>query len=49
MTVHITVRVRKDGRVTVPKAVREALSLGVGDLVRFPIHEDGTVAVRKSS
>lgn len=33
------------GQITIPKAVREALSLEVGDRVTFVIHEDGKVTV----
>lgn len=45
--VQITVRIGKNGQVAIPKAVRDALGLEAGDWVRFPIHEDGTVAVQK--
>ena len=37
------------GQVTVPKAVRERLSLQPGDRLSFVIHDDGTVTVEAES
>jgi antitoxin PrlF len=34
------------GQITIPKAVREALHLEVGDSVYFDMKEDGTVVMR---
>ena len=34
------------GQITVPKAIRDHLSLEAGDRVDFMINEDGTVEVR---
>jgi len=38
-------RMTSKGQITVPKAVRETLSLYPGDRLSFRIHEDGTVTV----
>lgn len=35
-----------NGRITVPKAIREALGLRPGDQLAFQIREDGTVVVQ---
>lgn len=34
------------GQITIPKVVREALSLEVGDKVYFDVKEDGTVVLK---
>jgi AbrB family looped-hinge helix DNA binding protein len=34
------------GQITIPKAVREALHLEVGDKVYFDVRDDGTVVLR---
>lgn len=34
------------GQITIPKAVREALHLEVGDKVYFDLKEDGSVVLR---
>lgn len=36
------------GRTTIPKAIREALNLGVGDRVRFALTGDNTVVLTRS-
>ena len=33
------------GQITVPKAVRDALSLNAGDRLNFQMHPDGTITV----
>lgn len=35
------------GQITVPKVVRETLSLHPGDRIRFVIHDDRTVIRRR--
>lgn len=40
-TAEFTVYVRKEGRITVPKEVRVALSIGEGDLVKCRIEKIG--------
>ena len=37
--------VTSKGQITIPKVVREALRLEVGDTVYFDIREDGTVVL----
>ena len=39
-------RLTSKGQITIPKAVREALSLGEGDLVAFAV-ADGLATMRK--
>ena len=39
-------RITAKGQTTLPKAVREALSLNAGDKVRYFVH-DGEVRIRK--
>ncbi|TWT15046.1 AbrB/MazE/SpoVT family DNA-binding domain-containing protein [Reyranella sp. CPCC 100927] len=39
-------RLTSKGQITIPKAVREALSLGEGDLVAFAV-ADGQATMRK--
>jgi AbrB family looped-hinge helix DNA binding protein len=34
------------GQITIPKAVREALHLEVGDKIYFDVRDDGTVVLR---
>lgn len=48
MDQQIRVRVQRGGRITVPKAAREALGLKVGDSVYFVVRADGAVAMEKS-
>lgn len=36
-----------DGRITVPKIVRSALSLDAGDVVSFTVRADGTIILEK--
>jgi antitoxin PrlF len=38
--------VTSKGQITIPKRVRQALRLGVGDRVEFVIEKDGQVLVR---
>jgi len=38
--------VTSKGQVTIPKEVRDALRLGVGDRVSFVVREDGVVELR---
>ena len=38
-------KITSKGQITVPKAVRETLSLHAGDRMSFVIHDDGTVTV----
>jgi len=40
--------VTSEGQVTIPKRVRQALRLGVGDRVEFVIEKSGEVLVRPS-
>ncbi len=40
-------RVSSNGRITIPKAVRETLGLKTGDLIRFKIGEKGAVTLAK--
>jgi len=41
-----TSKLTSKGQITVPKAIRDHLSLEAGDRVDFMINEDGTVEVR---
>jgi antitoxin PrlF len=41
-----TAKLTSKGQITVPKEVREALGVDVGDRLAFRISEDGTVQVR---
>ena len=38
--------VTSKGQVTIPKAVRDALGIGVGDRVAFVVRDDGVVELR---
>ena len=38
-------KITSKGQITIPKTVREKLSLEVGDKVTFVIHDDGKVTV----
>ena len=40
-----TARITADGRITVPKEIREHLGVGPGDVVDFQISERGDVVV----
>ena len=36
-----------DGRITVPKIVRNALNLELGEVISFTVHADGTIILGK--
>jgi antitoxin PrlF len=40
-------KVTTKGQVTIPKAVRERLRLGAGDVIAYEFQENGLVVVRK--
>ena len=41
--------ISKDGKTTLPKAVRETLALQPGDRVRYLIHEGGVMILKVGS
>jgi antitoxin PrlF len=41
-----TSTITSKGQVTLPKAIRDALRIGVGDRVSFVVREDGVVELR---
>jgi len=40
-------KVTTKGQVTIPKAVRERLRIGAGDVIAYEFQENGLVVVRK--
>lgn len=42
-----TVKVRKDGKITIPKAIRENLGWHAGDLIEMTLLDNGTIVARK--
>jgi antitoxin PrlF len=44
----MTTTMTSDGKVTIPKRVREVLGLSPGDGVEFDVNHDGQVVVRKT-
>ena len=41
----MTVKLDKQGRITLPETVREKLNLTAGDRLEFLIHNDGTLEI----
>ena len=40
-------RMSSDGRIVIPKVVRQKLGLKTGDLIRFKVSEKGAVTINK--
>jgi len=44
--VNLTTKITSQGRITIPKAIRQHLNVGTGDRIVFRILKDGTVTVQ---